>query len=109
MQYYNQKMGITKEEKFSNKQNLIAQYAKAISHPARVAILEYITQQTDCICGSIVNKTGLSQATISQHLKELKSLGLIRGRVEGNSVCYCIDKKNWDLMKNTVNTLLQKN
>ena len=70
--------------------------AKAIAHPARIAILQYLAKANACICGDIVEELGLAQATISQHLKELKNVGLIQGSVEGTSVCYCIDPKTWN-------------
>ena len=82
-------MGLTKTEFFSILQNDIACFAKAFSHPARVAILQHLFKTNQCICGDLVLEIGLAQATISQHLKELKSTGLIKGSVEGTSVCYC--------------------
>lgn len=88
-------MGTTKSELFTKKQNDIAVMAKAIAHPARIAILQYLAKANACICGDIVEELGLAQATISQHLKELKNVGLIQGSVEGTSVCYCIDPKTW--------------
>ncbi len=84
-------MGATKTDHFTDKQNNIANMAKAIGHPARVAILEYLMKVDTCICGDIVNELPLAQPTISQHLKELKNAGIIKGSVEGNSICYCID------------------
>lgn len=86
-------MGATKTENFTNKQNSIATLIKSLGHPARVAILEYLMKVDDCICGDIVNELPLSQPTVSQHLKELKMAGLIKGSIEGNSICYCIDEK----------------
>lgn len=99
-------MGVTKTEKFTAEQNQIAQMAKALAHPARVAILQYLFSIDSCVCGDIVNEIGLAQPTISQHLKELKSAGLIKGSVEGTSVCYCIDDQNWLLMKNLLSPIL---
>jgi|SRR5690606_4964096 len=92
-------MGLTKTEIFSDTQNEIAIFAKAFSHPARVAIIQHLFKINTCICGDLVDVIGLSQPTISQHLKELKTLGLIKGTVEGTSVCYCIDKDKWTQMK----------
>ncbi|WP_010227237.1 ArsR/SmtB family transcription factor [Gillisia marina] len=89
-------MGITKSEIFTDQQNEIALIAKAFGHPARVAILQHIFKKQTCICGDLVQEIGLAQPTISQHLKELKNLGLIKGNVEGTSVCYCINKEKWD-------------
>jgi predicted transcriptional regulator len=88
-------MGATKTDLFTKRQNEIAAMAKAIAHPARIAILQELLKADACICGDLVNELGLAQATISQHLKELKNVGLIQGTVEGTSVCYCIDPKTW--------------
>ena len=92
-------MGLTKTEIFNDEQNDIALFAKAFGHPARVAILQKLFKMDSCYCGNLVNEIGLAQPTISQHLKELKHLGLIKGNVEGTSVCYCIHKTNWQKMK----------
>lgn len=91
-------MGLTKSEIFTEEQNIIATLAKAIGHPARVAILQHLFKTDTCICGDLVIEIGLAQPTISQHLKELKNLGLIKGSIEGTSVCYCIDQKVWEEM-----------
>jgi len=88
-------MGATKAEEFSVKDNRLAKYAKALSHPARVAIIKLLIQKQACICGTIVEELPLSQSTVSQHLKELKEAGLIKGDIEGAKVCYCIDEKEW--------------
>ena len=92
-------MGLVKTEIFTDLQNEIALFAKAFGHPARVAILQHLFKTDSCVCGDLVNEIGLAQPTISQHLKELKQLGLIKGNVEGTSVCYCIESKNWTKMK----------
>src|SRR5690554_6941476 len=92
-------MGLAKTEMFTDKQNEIARFAKVFGHPARVAILQHLFKIDACICGDLVNEIGLAQPTISQHLKELKLLGLIKGNIEGTSVCYCIHKENWTIMK----------
>lgn len=92
-------MGLSKTEIFTDQQNQIALFAKVFGHPARVAILEYLFNLNTCVCGDLVDEIGLAQPTISQHLKELKHLGLIKGNVEGTSVCYCIHKENWTKMK----------
>lgn len=92
-------MGATKSDIFTDDQNTIATFAKAFGHPARVAILQHLFQINTCVCGDLVKVIGLAQATISQHLKELKNLGLIKGTVEGTSVCYCINYNNWTKMK----------
>ena len=86
-------MGATKTEHFTDKQNEIATLAKALGHPARIAIMEYLLKVDTCICGDIVNELPLAQPTVSQHLKELKNAGLIKGDIEGNTICYCIDEK----------------
>lgn len=86
-------MGATKTEHFTDKQNAIATLTKALGHPARIAIIEYLIKVDTCICGDIVAELPLAQPTVSQHLKELKNAGLIKGEVEGNAVCYCIDEK----------------
>ncbi|MEP0713354.1 metalloregulator ArsR/SmtB family transcription factor [Algoriphagus sp.] len=96
-------MGLTKSELFTERQNEIALFAKAFSHPARVAILEHLFQMDTCVCGDLVTQIGLAQPTISQHLKELKQLGLIKGNIEGTSVCYCIHRENWNKMKQILN------
>ena len=89
-------MGATKSDEFSVKDNRLAKYAKALSHPARVAILRLLIQKQSCICGDIVDELPLSQSTVSQHLKELKEAGLVKGDIEGVKVCYCIDMKEWN-------------
>lgn len=86
-------MGATKTEHFTEKQNAIAILAKALGHPARIAIMEYLMNTETCICGDIVNELPLAQPTVSQHLKELKTAGLIKGNVEGNAICYCINEE----------------
>ena len=85
-------MGATKTDIFSESQNETALMLKALGHPARVAILEYLLKVDGCICNDIVNVINLAQPTISQHLKELKNAGIIKGSVEGTAICYCIEK-----------------
>ena len=92
-------MGATKTEHFTDKQNQIAVLAKALGHQARVAILEYLMNVDTCICGDIVNELPLAQPTVSQHLKELKNAGLIKGNIEGNAICYCIDESAVETMQ----------
>lgn len=92
-------MGATKTDLFTKKQNDIAAMAKAIAHPARIAILQELIKTNACICGDLVNELGLAQATISQHLKELKKAGLIQGNIEGTSICYCINPKVWQVYR----------
>lgn len=98
-------MGTTKTEEFTVKQNKIAKYTKALGHPARIAILEVLIKKQACICSDIVDELPLSQSTVSQHLKELKEAGLIKGDIEGAKVCYCIDEKEWETAKSYLNTL----
>ena len=97
-------MGATKTDLFTQQQNDLANMAKAIAHPARIAILQYLVKTSACVCGSLVEELGLAQPTISQHLKELKNIGLIQGTVEGTSVCYCIDPKVWNEYKEVFST-----
>ena len=92
-------MGASKTDLFTKKQNDLANLAKAIAHPARIAILQHLVKANACICGDLVEELGLAQPTISQHLKELKKAGLIQGTVEGVSVCYCINPKVWNEYK----------
>lgn len=101
-------MGATKTDHFSEKQNSIAILAKALGHPARIAIIEYLMKVDSCICGDIVNELPLAQATVSQHLKELKNAGLIKGNIEGNSICYCIDEKAIEKMQRYFSTISTK-
>lgn len=102
-------MGITKSEIFTDEQNNIAKIAKVLGHPARIAILQYILKSNSCICGELVNEIGLAQPTISQHLKELKNLKLIKGNIDGTSVCYCIDEENWMKIQKTLTQFLTIN
>lgn len=88
-------MGVTKSEIFTEKQNRLANILKALAHPARIAILQRLIKSESCICIDLVGELGLAQATISQHLKELKRIGIIKGCVEGTSVSYCINDKVW--------------
>ncbi|MGJ7032278.1 ArsR/SmtB family transcription factor [Niabella hirudinis] len=93
-------MGITKTEIFNKQQNRLATILKALAHPARIAILQHIIKSQACICNDLVDELGLAQATISQHLRELKNTGIIRGNIEGTSICYCIDEKVWTQISN---------
>lgn len=100
-------MGLSKTEEFTIKQNKIAQYAKALAHPARVAILQLLLKKQSCICGDIVDDLPLSQSTVSQHLKELKESGLIKGDIDGVKVCYCIDEEAWLNAKQYLNDFFE--
>jgi DNA-binding transcriptional ArsR family regulator len=98
-------MGITKSFHFNEDQNKLATYAKAFAHPARIAILQQILKNRTCIVGSLTEILPLSQSTISQHLKELKTIGIIRGEIEGPTICYCIDANSWNEAKSIMNEL----
>ena len=89
-------MAIHKKEEFTQKEQDLAAFAKALSHPARIAILKLLAQKNECICGQIVEVLPLSQSTVSQHLKELKNAGLIEGTVDGPRSCYCINWKAFE-------------
>lgn len=102
-------MGVTKKEIFTEEQNHLAVTLKALAHPARIAILQHIIRQNACICNDLVEELGLAQATISQHLKELKNIGIIKGNIEGTSVCYCIDESIWMQIKNELQTFFVDN
>ena len=101
-------MGVTKTQNFTDQQNDLALFFKVLGHPARVAILQYISNQNACICNDLVEEIGLAQATISQHLKELKSIGLLTGEVEGKSMCYCINVERWTSIQNQLNIFFNK-
>lgn len=100
-------MGLSKTEEFTNKDNKISTYAKALAHPARIAILRLLIKKQACVCGDIVDELPLSQSTISQHLKELKQAGLIKGDIDGKKVCYCIDENAWNIAKQQLNTFFE--
>ncbi|MDQ3142768.1 MAG: metalloregulator ArsR/SmtB family transcription factor [Bacteroidota bacterium] len=99
-------MGLAKVEDFTIKENKIALFAKALAHPARVAIIQLLLKKQSCICGDIVDELPLSQSTVSQHLKELKNAGLIKGDIAGVTTCYCIDEKVWLQAKQYLGNLL---
>jgi DNA-binding transcriptional ArsR family regulator len=84
-------MGASKSESFSLEHNEIANLFKALSHPARIAIVDYLLSVDSCICGDIVNELPLAQPTVSQHLKELKNANIIKGSIEGTAICYCLN------------------
>lgn len=97
-------MGITKTTFYTEEQNQMAIILKALGHPARIAIIEYLMKVNVCICGDIVNELPLAQPTISQHLKELKNANLIKGEIEGNAICYCLNPATFNLIKNFIST-----
>ena len=102
-------MGVTKSEIFTEEQNEIAMLAKVLGHPARIAILQNLIHRNTCVCGDLVADIGLAQPTISQHLKELKRIGIIKGTIEGTSVCYCIDEDRWSSIQHTMIQFFQSN
>jgi predicted transcriptional regulator len=101
-------MGITKTDLFTAEQNQLAVFAKALAHPARIAILQYLLKSKTCINGTLVQELGLAQATISQHLRELKELGLIQGSIEGVSISYCINPHKWEQVQSLFNGLFDQ-
>jgi DNA-binding transcriptional ArsR family regulator len=100
-------MGLTKTKGFTTEQIALASVTRALGHPARIAILQYLANQKACICGDIVDELPLSQSTVSQHLKELKNAGLIQGNVDGPSICYCINEKAWNQVRAMINELFE--
>ena len=108
MQYTIIDMGITRTDLFTGEQNEVALFAKCFAHPARVAILEYLLQKNECVNSTLVLELGLAQATISQHLKELKNAGIIQGTVEGNSMNYCINPETWKKLKEKFNNIFDQ-
>ena len=92
-------MGATKTDFYTDSQNELAILTKALGHPARIAIIEYLLKVDTCICGDIVNELPLAQPTVSQHLKELKNAGLIKGSFEGTSICYCVNETGFEKIK----------
>lgn len=101
-------MGVTKTDLFTQSQNQIAAAAKAFDHPARVAIIQYLLKSNACINGDLVQELGLAQATISQHLRELKDIGIIQGTIEGSRVSYCINPERWAEIRNQFNEIFNQ-
>jgi len=101
-------MGISKTDLFSEVQNNLALAAKAFAHPARVAIIQHLLRTNACVNGDLVQELGLAQATISQHLKELKEIGVIQGTIEGARISYCINPIRWAEIKDQFNTLFDR-
>lgn len=97
-------MGKSKTTAFTEEQNQLANWAKALAHPARIAILHFLMQRSSCVCGDIVDELPLAQATVSQHLKALKEAGIIQGEISGTSVCYCISPKSWQMLNSHFNS-----
>jgi ArsR family transcriptional regulator len=101
-------MAIHKREEFGTKEQSLAAFAKALSHPARIAILNVLAKKNECICGEIVDVLPLAQSTVSQHLKELRNAGLINGETDGPRSCYCINWKAFEKFNNDFNSLFEK-
>jgi len=100
-------MGASKTDHFTKEQNELSSLAKALGHPARIAIIQHLLKVNSCVCGDIVDELPLAQPTVSQHLKELKNAGLIKGAIEGNSICYCIDEEKWMEYKKIITGLFE--
>lgn len=98
-------MAINKKEEFTSEDQELAEFARAIAHPARIAILKVLAQRQSCICGEIVEVLPLAQSTVSQHLKELKNAGLIQGTIDGAKSCYCIEPEKFRRLSATFDTL----
>ena len=105
LRYKIKKMAFHKKEEFSSKEQSLAAFAKAISHPARIAILNVLAKKNECMCGEIVEILPLAQSTVSQHLKELKTAGLIDGTIDGPRSCYCINWKAFEKFNSEFNSL----
>ena len=101
-------MGSTKTIQYTNTEIAIAQLAKALGHPARIAIIQLLLKKQACICGDIVDELPISQSTVSQHLKALKEVDLIKGDIEGTSVCYCLNEKTWVKVSALMGSFLEK-
>lgn len=101
-------MAFHKKEEFTQREQDLANFAKAMAHPARIAILKVLAQRNECVCGEIVALLPLAQSTVSQHLKELKRAGLITGTVDGPRSCYCINWKAFEKYNSEFNFLFAK-
>jgi len=101
-------MGISKTDQFTKKQNQMAQFAKALAHPARIAIVEFMMKNPGCITSHLVEHLPLAQATISQHLNELKKAGLIKGTIQAPKICYCLEEKKLKQIKKQFNQFITK-
>ena len=101
-------MAVSKKEEFSQKEQDLAEFTKALSHPARIAILKILAQRNECICGEIVDELPLAQSTVSQHLKELVKAGLVSGQTDVPSTCYCINWKAFEKFNNDFNSLFAR-
>jgi len=101
-------LGLIKTQIFTGQQNKLSAIFRVLANPARIAILQYLSSQKGCICNDLVAEIGLAQPTISQHLKELKHMGLIRGEIEGKKICYCIDQQKWGELQELMNSFFIK-
>jgi len=101
-------MAVSKKQEFTQEDIWLADVAKALSHPARIRILKILTRMDSCVVGSIVDQLPLAQATVSQHLKELKRVGLIQGEIDGPKICYCVNNKNLTKAKSAIDKLFSK-
>lgn len=100
-------MGIVKTDGFDEKTLRLADLAKALGHPARMAIVQYMIKNPSCICNDIVGELPLAQSTVSKHLNELKSVGLIQGEISGSKLCYCINPEAWKDLESLFNNLIR--
>lgn len=100
-------MGASKSDHFTDEQNQLSALFKALGHPARIAIIQQILETKSCVCGDLVEKFPLSQATISQHLKELKSANIIQGTIEGNSICYCLNPETLATISKVISNFIE--
>lgn len=98
-------MGLTKTEGYTSDQIALAKMAKALGHPARIAIIQHLLKIRSCICGDLVESLPLAQPTVSQHLRELKEAGLIKGTITGTAACYCVDAERWSEFMTTLNNI----
>ncbi len=101
-------MAINKKEEFTSEDQQLAEFAKAIAHPARIAILKVLAEKKSCICGEIVEILPLAQSTVSQHLKELKNAGLIKGAISGPSSCYCLNQEAFNKFENAIKNIFSQ-
>jgi DNA-binding transcriptional ArsR family regulator len=101
-------MAVSKKEEFTQEDIWLADVAKALAHPARIRILKMLNEMNSCMVGNLVDKLPLAQATVSQHLKELKRVGLIDGEIDGPKVCYCVNAKALAKAKNALDKLFNK-
>ncbi|GGE43893.1 ArsR/SmtB family transcription factor [Psychroflexus planctonicus] len=101
-------MGTTKTRLFTEEANAIANFARAIAHPARITIINRLLQTETCVCGDFVEDLGLAQSTVSQHLLALKKAGIIQGTVQGPSTCYCLNPEKWNELKNSLGNFIHQ-